>query len=130
MRYSYQCEVCGGEVIDTEFRRIGDTHSHTCPECGGLLRRAVCFVFNRGMREHWNPTLGRHVTNERDFKDGLKIASESASLTTGMDHDIQPVDLRDADALGVTDEGLEHTHKVRRDTGVDPAPTTKHIFLN
>ena len=128
MRYSYECEGCQREVIDTLFRPIGGTHEDPCPVCGGALRRAICFVFNRGMQEHWNPTTGSYVKNERHFVDELKRSSEEMSHKTGMEHNYQPVDLRDMAACGVTDEGLEHTKKVRRDTGLDPASTTT-IFL-
>jgi predicted nucleic acid-binding Zn ribbon protein len=127
MRYSYECQECGNEAIDTEFHPIGHPHSRKCEACGGVLRRSVCFSIKRGMREHFNPTVGSYVSGERQFKDGLKRASESASIQTGTEHDYQPVDLRDMDALGVTDEGLEHTRKVRRDTGLDPAPTTVYL---
>jgi hypothetical protein len=82
------------------------------------------------MREHWNPTVGRYVTNERDFNDGLKRASEDATLTTGTEHDFQPVDLRDMDACGATGEGLEHSKRVRRAQGLDQPSTTKVIDLD
>lgn len=82
------------------------------------------------MQEHWNPTVGRYVANERDFNDGLKRASEAASLTTGMDHNYVPVDLRDREACGATEEGLEHSKRVRRAQGLDAPSTTKVIDLH
>lgn len=118
MRYTFECEGCGNEVVETEFRPIGGTLGRSCEICGGLLRRSVCFVFQRGMSEHWNPTLGRYVTNSRDFRDGLKIASETQSIATGVDSNIVPVDLRDPDACGVTAEGLDETFRVRHDAGL------------
>ncbi len=129
MRYSFECQECGNEAIDTEFHRIGDSHSRPCPICGGLLRRSACFVFNRGMREHFNPTVGRYVTNQRDFNDGLKQASEHATLMTGTEHNYTPVDLRDMDACGATGEGLEHSKRVRRARGMDEPSKTKVIDL-
>lgn len=129
MRYSFECQECGGEVIDTVFHRIGSPHATPCPTCGGLLRRSACFVFNRGMAEHFNPTVGRYVTNQRDFNDGLKHAAEAASLNDGTDHTFTPVDLRDMDACGATGEGLEHSKRVRRKLGLDEPSKTKVIDL-
>jgi hypothetical protein len=118
MRYSYECEACGYESIEAEFRPVGGTLGRTCDLCGGLLRRIVCFAFKRGMREHFNPTIGRYVTSSHDFAEGLKQASESASLASGLDHNFVPVDLRDPAACGVTDEGLDDTFRKRHNAGL------------
>jgi hypothetical protein len=69
------------------------------------------------MVEHYNPTVGRYVTGQRDFKDGLKRASESATLRTGTEHNYQPADLNDMAAVGATEEGLEHSKRVRMRKG-------------
>jgi hypothetical protein len=67
------------------------------------------------MREHFNVSTGQFVNNEQQFADQLKIKSEEASLRTGMDHNFVPVDVTDMKALGVTEEGLEHTRRIHHD---------------
>jgi hypothetical protein len=79
------------------------------------------------MPEHFNQSTGTYISNTREFADELKRKSEEMSNRTGMTHNYQPVDVTDMKALGVTDEGLEHTHKVHRDTGITPPPTTRII---
>lgn len=66
------------------------------------------------MPEHFNNTLGEHVSNPRQFSDGLKRKSEEVSIRTGISHDFQPVDpadMRDMAAHGVTEEGLDETRR-------------------
>lgn len=121
--YSYECDGCEEtEEIDFPFGEAPSAFRHAF--CGGLMRHVLCFVFHKPMREHYNPTLGRRVRGQRDFRDGLKRASEAATLRTGTLHDYQPVDLNDEAALGVTEDGREENAKMRRDTGlVKPSST-------
>ena len=118
MRYSYFCAQCGAEDIDEICLPIGHTAPFPCRLCGGQMQRGVCFAIRRSMPEHFNVSTGQYVSNERSFADQLKIKSEEASLRTGMDHSFVPVDITDMKALGVTDEGLEHTHRIHHDQGL------------
>jgi hypothetical protein len=70
------------------------------------------------MPEHFNNATGQYVTNERAFGDQLKLKSEEMSARTGMEHNYQPIDITDMKALGVTDEGLEHTQRVHYNQGL------------
>ncbi len=119
MRYSYFCTICGNEDIDTHFERIGAVGPCPCIVCGSVMRRGYSFSFVRSMAEHFNNSTGQYVSNSRDFGDQLKRKSEEASLRTGMDHNFVPVDVTDAKALGVTDEGLEETHRRHHDASSD-----------
>jgi hypothetical protein len=62
--------------------------------------------------------VGRYVSGNRDFSEALKEKSAEASERLGMEHNFQPVDIGDRKALGVTDEGLDHSFKVRSDLGM------------
>lgn len=53
--------------------------------------------------------VGEHVHSRRQFADKLKAASDRQSARTGLAHNYVPIDLRDREACGVTDEGLEST---------------------
>lgn len=118
MRYSYFCTVCGNEDIDEQFSNIGAIGPHPCSICGSIMRRGCSFSFRRPMQEHFNTSTGTYVSNNRQFTDDLKRKSEEASLRTGMDHNFVPVDITDMKALGVTDEGLEETHRRHHDNAI------------
>jgi hypothetical protein len=75
------------------------------------------------MPEHFNNSIGQWVGNKRQFYDGLKRQSEHASIRTGIEHDLQPVDpsdMADMAAHGVTEEGLDTTRQVHSDEGLLP----------
>ena len=70
------------------------------------------------MPEHFNHSVGSYVSNERQLRDALKVASAEASNRLGMDHDFQymsPADMADASSHGVTEEGLDDTYRARHD---------------
>jgi hypothetical protein len=39
---------------------------------------------------HYSHAIGRYVSSDQDFRDGLKEAAERNSLTTGVEHDYEP----------------------------------------
>jgi hypothetical protein len=65
------------------------------------------------MEAHFNPAVGRHVSNGRDFRDALKRASDEASENTGMEHRYVPIDMRDRDAtrVGHPDDVAPHVRE-------------------
>lgn len=75
------------------------------------------FCFQRSMEGHYNLAVGQYVSNERELRDSLKVASERATIRTGVEHRFVPVDLRDKERLNVTEEGLDETMKVQTDSG-------------
>ena len=118
--YVFRCEACANVVQHYWTFEEHDTHrgSALCEVCGGESRQLISSPsFHRGMSEHWNTALGNYVSNERQFKDGLKIASENATMLTGVEHNYQPVDLKDTKRLGVTEEGLDATRAAQVKAG-------------
>lgn len=70
------------------------------------------------MPEHFNHSVGSYVSNERQLRDALKVASQEASRRSGMDTNYEfmsPADMADAGSHGVTDEGLEDSYRARHD---------------
>ena len=121
--YEFRCIQCGLDEVMNRYYPIGEVIDFPCPVCGGRLKRVLSnFHFKRGMGEHFNPSIGGYVRNERDFLDGLKRKSEEATLRTGMDHNFVPVDLNDRKALGVTDDGMEQIEEnnALRERGAAP----------
>lgn len=118
-RYSFRCVQCGNEdVAFTDYLGIGHHHPQPCPLCGGRLSRMASFYYNKPMQAHYNPSLGHHVSNSREFKDGLKRASDEESLRTGMSHNYIEVDPTDAKSCGVTSEGLEEQQRAWHGTEI------------
>lgn len=116
--YEWRCPECR-QAYATR-RPLGDTTPPTCPPCQTPVKRRYSpFAIQIPMQEHYNHSVGAYITNERQFKDQLKIQSEAATLRTGLEHNFVPHDPRDAkDSLGVTDEGLEATYRRRRELGL------------
>lgn len=108
-QYQFRCDACRQlYTVDNP------THPQPCPSCGLSVKRVWSFTTGKGMPEHYNNAVGQFVTNKRQFYDGLKMKSEEASIRTGMDHNYEPIDpsdMADAKAHGVTDEGLDTTEK-------------------
>lgn len=129
MLYSFLCDECGQEHHATDFVPVGIPHPiYDCERCGGMLRRAITGVnVVVSMQPHFNPTVGKPISSERQFRDELRRQSDIASENTGTEHRYVPVDLDDKKALGVTDEGLDKTARVRRTAGLDEP--TKRIIV-
>ena len=110
--YDYVCTQCAQITADQYFP-IKEPSTHIqCPQCGGLARKILAFpAIKRSMGEHYNASLGRHVSNEKDYKSGLAAASRLASARSGREVNYSPVDLRDRESVGVTEEGLDSTRR-------------------
>lgn len=115
-----KCTGCGNRTEEFGDVGIGCYVDPICNICGGRLQRIASFFFHRSMPEHYNNATGTYVNNERNFKDDLKRKSEEATIRTGMEHNFVPVDLREKEALGVTDEGLHEQTRRLHDTGEVP----------
>lgn len=106
-QYQFQCQFCYQDYTITS-----PENPPPCPSCGAKAKRVYSFTTGRGMPEHFNNAVGQFVSNKSQFYDALKIKSEEDSIRRGMTVDYQPVDpsdMKDAAAHGVTDEGLEST---------------------
>lgn len=112
-KYAYRCDGCGNAV---ESNVRGDRIP--C-ECGLTASRRFVFQLASPFREHWNSAVGRFVSNRVDFEDQLKRTSEEQSVKTGMPVDIQPIDLQDRAACGITDAEVEEVKEARAKAGAD-----------
>lgn len=101
--YSYICDSCG---LESEIL-IRSDHA-PCTGCGANARRR--FSFRMGppsFTGHYNVAAGRYVESEGDLRSAFAEASEEQSKLTGVPVDIQPVDMRDRAACGITDADVE-----------------------
>ena len=100
--YEYLCDSCG------RFESLQRGDRAPCATCGLSARRRWGFrpakpTFEGG----YNPAVGRYVSNLGELKSAFGRASEEQSRLTGLDVDIQPVDLGDKAACGITDADID-----------------------
>ena len=100
--YGYLCDSCGAR-----FDSLERADRQPC-ECGANGRRLWSFrpakpTFEGG----YNPAVGRYVANMGDLKSAFAKASDEQSQLTGLEVDIQPVDLGDRAACGITDADID-----------------------
>lgn len=103
--YQYRCNWCHEET-DTQVR----ADFVDCPSCKNLAKRIFGFAYKPPMQAHFNPSTNQYVSNESQFKDQLRQASDAATERTGIIHNFVPTDPRDMKAAGVTEEGLKETY--------------------
>jgi predicted nucleic acid-binding Zn ribbon protein len=118
-RYGYRCPRCGNELtIRLPIEDYDPSLPVLCTRCGDTCRRTYQpLPFRLPTEGHWNQSVGRYVSGDREFRDELRRASDAATERTGIPHDYKPIDPRDTEALGVTGEGLGETQKRRQDEG-------------
>lgn len=125
--YEYKCVNCGA-------RRVTATHSsgelifrQDCPSCGVTSRakRVFSFAFKPIMHEHFNHTIGRPISDMKQFRSELDRASDEASRTTGIEHRYKPVEWGDAAAVGATNEGIHESNVIRSRNGEPLLPEIK-----
>lgn len=118
--YEFKCSTCkqiytsSQRILETPTCRmrtnLTDTYGSCTLVCGGILKRVFNFNLKHSMPEHFNHSVGKHVTNESKLRDEFKRLSDAATERTGIPHNYVPVDPMDKETLGVTDEGLDATH--------------------
>lgn len=110
-------------------RRYDPNRKPNCGTCQVPMGRSYEPVpFKLPLEGHFNHSVGRYVSGDKDFKDALRQASDDASERTGIPHNFQPIDMRDTERLGVTGEGLEETARRRHDKG-DTASVPKGVDI-
>lgn len=114
--YQYRCDSCGSTVA-----LLSRDNIPPCPTCGLSTKRQWGFNHVRGIQPHYNRSINQWVENKNEFYDGLKRQSEEHSIRTGIEHDYQPIDptdMKDPAAHGVTEEGLEVSRRTLHDEGL------------
>jgi hypothetical protein len=118
MRYAYRCPVHG--PIDSEIRAdliLCDRPYIRCEEltCMEEAKRDWGFHVDLSFEPYFAPSFGTVVKSRTHAKDLAKIASEEATLRTGVPHDYAVVDTHDDAAVGInTDEKKAEQENSRR----------------
>ena len=69
------------------------------------------------MHEHFNHSVGKPISDRRQFAAELRRKSEEMTERTGTPHNYVAVDLGDKTGLNVTDEGMDSTLRRQTETG-------------
>jgi len=104
--YEYRCPECDSRVVS---HQRGDRLEADCPVCelpNVEHRRVFAVSLQRPMQEHFNSTVGKPISDMRQFKRELARKGAEYTERTGIETNYQPVDMGDRKALGVTDDGL------------------------
>lgn len=112
--YEFMCRTCGNRDTTMEqLQTLGE-----CPECGvGEMKRKYSFAQKPMMQEHFNHTVGKRISDMKQFKDELKRGDEHYHSYTGIERRSAPIDFRD---VKVTSEGLDSTNRERAKRGLPP----------
>ena len=114
--FEYRCPVGHSRVISDR------TDAILCgSDCSEIARRRFSFSIVRSIPEHFNNATGTYVNNEREVRDQLKRQSEANSIRLGYDSQMEylsPADMQEASARGVTEDGMEETHRRKHDAWV------------
>jgi hypothetical protein len=78
--YQYRCEKCR-VLFHADTRTVSE-----CPIGHPQVKRNYSFTFGLGVKEHWNGSVGKYVSNERHLRDELSRASDEHSEKTGTEH--------------------------------------------
>lgn len=111
LRYGYICEEHGS--VTTDFR----ADSIWCPhgETTHGAKRDWRFHADYSFQPYFAPSFGQVVKSRTHARDLAKIASEEATLRTGIPHDYRVIDTHDDEAAGVdTAHKLEVLDNTRR----------------
>lgn len=110
--YTYRCPECRSTVTSTS---RGNTLDVICACCGAQSTHRRVFGFNMKpmMHEHFNRTVGKPISDMRQFERELKKQSDLATETTGVEHRYVPVEAGDHAAVGATSEGIDESNRIR-----------------
>lgn len=113
-RYDFECISC---ALACE-SHINETTIWRCPRCYHTLGESIPLrktyrtspSIPRVWHGHQSLTTGQWVSDRKQIKEQLHVASEERSERLQLAHNFIEVDMNDKDTLGITDEGLDATH--------------------
>lgn len=103
--YAYRCRECDRTHNTYSLPPADDAGE--CP-CGGLYKRVWSVNFKTPYKEHFNGSVGQHVSSAVQHADILKRQSETETMKSGVEHKFVPVDPADSMAVfGIKPEDAE-----------------------
>lgn len=111
--YPYRCRICE-KSTEASFP-IGTNPPTITHGCGFEAPRIYTPFATHIFKPAYNPSVGKYISSDREFRDELKRASEAQTLLTGQEHNYVPVDPQDV--VLKSGVGFEEQQKARRDLG-------------
>lgn len=116
--YGYRCGVCN-KSTEASFP-IGTNPVSITHSCGFEAPRYYTPIATVIFKEGFNPSVGKVISSDKQFRDELKRASEAQTALTGIEHNYVPVD--PSEVRLPSDVGFEEQNKARRDLGWTQPP--------
>lgn len=115
--YQFKCNTC--HVIWERFYPISeysDSDMRVCPECQQKLGRIYSFAKVKTFEPHYNSSLGKYVSTQRDMKNTLRNLEVEAAERLGYEPKYALYDPRELEST-VTEEGMDATNRHKVATG-------------
>jgi len=121
MNYTYICPIHG--EFSTNLRADWDwcNHEDGYVVCAEAAKRVWHFRVDVGFEPYYAPSFGTVVRSRTHAKDLAKIASEEATLRTGIESSYTVVDTHDDAAVGIDTEEKKHYGEETRRHAVNGA---------
>ena len=122
--HDFRCTDPNCTNIDIDvYQSVHDSRpTDICSLCGAESIKILAFpAIKPSLPAHFNAATNTYVENEAHLKSVMRQQSDALTERTGVVHDFQPVDRRDKEALGVTEEGLDKTYDARVKAGLTEA---------
>ena len=114
--YEFKCRECGTISTVTTYGVIPP-----CQMCGSSsVKRKYSFYVEKSFVPHFNPSVGKYVSSQRQFNDELKVLSDEQTLRTGIPHNYVPTEMGDRAGFGISDEDREEYTRARYDHPSEP----------
>lgn len=84
------------------------------------MAKQYSFYTEKPFQPHYNTSIGRYVTSQHQFDSELRRLSDAQSERTGIYHNYVSHEARDADAFGITEDGMDDFERNRHDNPVAP----------
>lgn len=111
--YGYRCRICQ-KSTEASFP-LGEAPGSITHSCGLEAPRQFTSFATHIFRPAYNPSVGKYISSDRQFRDELKRASEEQTALTGIEHNYVP--MHPSEVRLASDVGFEEQNKARRDLG-------------
>lgn len=112
--YKFQCQQCGSTSSEY-FKMVDGPSPFPHEDCGTFERVWTVPATRTPFRAHFNHSVGQWISSDAEFRRALKVASDEKSERTGIETSYVPVE--SAEQAGVTEDGMEATHRRHRELG-------------
>lgn len=115
--YEWKCKNCNRRRTLMRYFPDGTVFCLHCTNTA--MVRVYSFSVKPSLQPHFNHATNTYISSDTAFRNELRRQSDEMSERLNLPVNYQPVDMRDKEALGVTEEGLESTYNRQVANGGD-----------